>query len=115
MDGLQLDIFDLLVPEVEITEDFNTMTDEQIAARLGELLGVPFKFDNWEYVAKVGRKKATKFTVHTSRYTTKYDDKAGKKFISAGAFTSTSGTGRPCDSLEEAYKFFKSEKERAET
>lgn len=103
----QMDIFDLMAPEDIKAKDFRTMTIEEIADYLGDLLGLKFTYNETfgEYVAKVGKRT---LDVHLSTYSLGLnDEKSGKPFISCGWSETGAGEGSPCDSLEEAYNFLR--------
>lgn len=108
----QMTIFDYL--EEEPAPDFKTMTDEAIAEYIGQKLGVRFQWSQIfeEYTAKVpgsyrGKRVNMMLSVHTSTYNLKDDAKNGQHFISCDISYNGGGAGSPCDSLEEAVRFFR--------
>jgi len=113
----QLTIFDVIEPECQ---DWHDMSLKEIAAYIGNKAGLNFIPDTRyygefnEYIAYYTSKAF--FTIGISHYTT-LDDRHGKPFLSVGYENKKdqSGSGRPCDSLEEAIGYFKSYTERTET
>ena len=104
----QITIYDLLPDEPR--PDFHTMTEEQVANYLSDVLGVTFTWNEHlqEYTANMNTKNYGKFFLefHLSKYSST-GEKNGKTFLSCGAIWTCGGCGSPCDSLEEAIKFFK--------
>ena len=108
----QMTIYDLLPDEPR--PDFHTMTEEQVANYLSDVLGVTFTWNDHleEYTAHLNTQNYGKFFLefHLSKYNTKASvssEKNGKTFLSCGAIWTHGGSGSPCDSLEEAIKFYK--------
>ena len=104
----QITIFDVIPCE---EPDFGQMTLKQIASYIGEKTGLNFIPDTRfhgdfnEYIAYYTRTMF--FTIGLSRYAT-FDERNGRQFISAGYEDkkTSSGCGKPCDSLSEVTEFF---------
>ena len=105
----QMTIFDILETDEPI--DWRDMSLKQIASYISERTGLNFipdtRFhgDFHEYIAyKTNR---LFFTIGLSKYNT-LDDRNGQPFISVGYEDKKdrSGGGGPCDTLEEAIKYF---------
>ena len=101
----QLSIFDFL-------GEFATMPEEEMVQRVGQKLGIKFTQEvlpkgTWraepEYEYK---RKGLKLTVGY------LVDVKGKTFISVGYSKGTSGGGSPCDSIDEATRYFEEILER---
>lgn len=113
----QLTIFDVIEPECQ---DWQDMSLKELATYIGDRTGLHFIPDTRfhgefnEYIAYYTSKVF--FTVGIGHYTT-YDERNGKPFISVEYENKNdhSGSGAPCDSLEEAISYFKSYTERTET
>jgi len=97
------------------------MSLKELASYIGYHTGLNFIPDTRyhgefnEYIAYYTSKVF--FTIGISHYTT-LDERHGKPFLSVGyenRHNGYSGSGRPCDSLEEAIGYFKSYTERTET
>lgn len=105
----QITIYDLL-PE-EPRPDFHTMTAEQIVNYLNEVLGVNFTWNErlQEYTVNMNTKNYGKFMLEfeLDSYTLSDDPKNGQPFLGCGYSWSKGGSASPCDSLEEAIKFYK--------
>lgn len=104
----QMTIYDLLPDEPR--PDFHTMTEEQVANYLSDVLGVTFTWNDHleEYTARLNTPNYGKFFLEF--YLSKYSstgEKNGKTFLSCGAIWTHGGSWSPCDSLEEAIKFYK--------
>jgi hypothetical protein len=86
------------------------MTEEQVANYLSDVLGVTFTWNDHleEYTAHLNTQNYGKFFLefHLSKYSST-GEKNGKTFLSCGAIWTCGGSGSPCDSLEEAIKFYK--------
>ncbi len=117
-DMRQLTIFDVIEPE---KQDWHEMSIKEIASYVGNQTGLNFIPDTRfhgefkEYIAYYTNKMY--FTLGFSHYNT-LDDRNGKKFISAGFEDRTngfSGSGRPCNTLEEVIGYIKRILERTET
>lgn len=98
----QITIYDLLEDD-PIVSDFLGMTIEEIAGYIGEKIGLTFEYNSFfdEYQA---RYKGIIFDLNLSTYSA-----TGIPFISVGYENKKehSGGGRPCDSIEEAIRYFK--------
>lgn len=114
----QLTIFDVIEPECQ---DWHDMSLKEIASYIGNKAGLNFIPDTRyhgefnEYIAYYTSKAF--FTIGISHYTT-LDDRHDKPFISVeyeNRHNGFTGSGRPCDTLDEAINYFKSIKERTET
>ena len=106
----QITIYDLLPDEPR--PNFRAMNEDQVASYIGEVLGVNFLWNETleEYTATIKKTEHGKFFLefHFSKYSLMSDNpKNGQVFLSCGAVWSDGGSGRPCDSLEEAIKFYK--------
>lgn len=96
----QLSLFDS-----EELPDIGTVTEEQAAEIVGEQIGVKFSFNKFyeHWIAKMGKLELN----------LNYDSYAigGKLFLGVGYVHKEpedySGGGSPCDSIEEAVKYFK--------
>lgn len=99
MDGQMniFDCFDFLTPEVI---DLETCPIENIVEAVRQKTGLDFQYQD-ELFGFVATYKKVKFTLRFSRYW-----QTEKHFISCGYGTHTGGAGSPCDSLEEAIRFF---------
>ena len=106
----QITIFDVIPCE---EPDFGQMTLKQIASYIGEKTGLNFIPDtrfHGEFNEYIAYYTSTMFfTIGLSRYAT-LDERKGKQFISAGYEdkNTSSGCGKPCDSLSEVTEFFRS-------
>ncbi|MBR6984121.1 MAG: hypothetical protein IKH75_11480 [Ruminococcus sp.] len=106
----QITIFEIIEPNTE--PDFMQMTLKQIAEHIGERTGLHFIPDTRfhgefnEYIAYYTN--TLFFTVGLDNYMTG-DERQGKPFISVEyeCKKTHSGSGSPCDSLQEAISFFK--------
>lgn len=96
----QMNIFDFLTP-LEIPLD--DLPEDEMVKMIAEATGLDFKYidDFWGWQFK---KQNVTFSVHYSNYNMT-DSTA--RFISTGFDTLKQGVGSPCDSIEEAIRFFK--------
>ena len=108
----QTTIFDFLEPMLSGDPDFTTMTDGELADYIGSRTGLHFTknkdFDEYRVVIS-----KVEFTIHKSNYSCK--ERKGVPFIACGVgrtYGDYLGIGSPVDSIEEAIKFFKTQKER---
>ncbi len=104
MDG-QISIFDWMpeaVPAVAFP-NINDITEETAVRMVGNEIGVEFVynelFHHWE--AKVGKMK---LDLEYSRFNL---DNNHDLFLGAGYMFGSGGGGRPCDSIEDAVKYFR--------
>lgn len=107
----QLTIFDFLRSRSEI----EALSIEEIAAIVGEALGVTFqkgklRTDSEYYEAEIGRR--IKITVDKSQYSPEINN--SRWFCGADIQAGTSGAGAPCDTIEEAIKWFRKQITRFE-
>lgn len=112
--GRQMTLFDIL--SAERAPDWEFMPLKDIAAYIGQQTGLRFIPDtryHGDYDEFIAYHTSTLFfTLGLSTYKT-LDERDGKPFISAGWEDKKehSGSGRPCDSLEEAAAYFKAKLE----
>ena len=109
----QVSIFDIIPDDPKDYPDWHNLTIEQIAAFIGEKIGVKFEPDTrWPEPRRIFKavNKETKeeYSVHLSEY--RCTDKEGQPFISVSYMHGKllGGSNGPCDSLEDAVKFLRS-------
>lgn len=106
----QMSIFEFLPQE----DDFCTMPEAEVMEIISQRIGVKLQYTNYsnkydklhDYSAKVGKMNINA-SIDTYVTTLGGDSKVieGHKFISVGWGNSTSGGGRPCDSIDEAVEY----------
>lgn len=103
----QMSIFDFLEPSGSTLDD---ISESEMVRQIATATGLDFRFVNdfWGWQAKV--KKVT-FSVQYDNY---HMDDNKKRFIGADWNTTTEGSSRPCDTIQQAIEFFKAAKKRAE-
>ena len=107
----QLTIFDILKPE---NVDIDSLPESDMVQKVSDAIGISFTYNSWfdEYMAKL-KKQKLELSLCYSTYTA--TDRIGQRFISVGYSTKQgdhAGGGRPCDTIEEAIKYFKAILER---
>lgn len=100
----QMNIFEIF-PQ-KSAESLESITEEDMVQRVKNATEIPFEYKDglWGYQATI---KKVQFNIQYSRYKTD-----GKRFISCGWQTKSSGCGSPVDSIDDAIKFFINAKER---
>lgn len=98
----QMTIFDFIKPDYTGIA-IDDLDEKEMVTIIGNALDLDFKYDSFfeTYMAKVGDEC---FRLGYSNYT--LSDRHDL-FISCGWDKKTHGKGRPCDSLDEAIKWFK--------
>ena len=107
----QLSIFDMLTPDAT---ELDKMTEADMVQKISNAIGISFYYSHVfnEYIAKLPKQKL-ELSLCYSTYTA--TDRIGRRFISVGYSTKRgdhAGGGRPCDTIEEAIKYFKAILER---
>lgn len=100
-DGVQMSIFDFISPDDERSID--DIPEAEMVKMIADATGLDFKYidDFWGWQFK---KRKVTFSVKYSNYNMT-DSTA--RFISTDFNTPKQGAGSPCDSIEEAIRFFK--------
>ena len=95
----QLSIFDLFPAKFQ---DINEITEAEAARLVGERIGLAFRYNDrfrqWE-----ARRGKMKLSLEYDHYN-KMDSTA--LFLGVGYEFGTSGGGRPCDTIEQAVRYF---------
>lgn len=101
----QMTIWDFLPPE-----NLEDISEEEMVQRVGEAVGVVFTWNDFlkEYQAKI---KGYTLSVEYDRYIVDDETGKGRRFIGVGFMKKNEGAAGPCDSIDEAIKWFKKRKE----
>lgn len=104
----QMSLWDIF-PPTKAEKTLDDYTEEEMVKEVSRFTGISFTYKDsvWGWVFK--RKKET-YDVKFLNYD---EGLGGKRFISCGWGTTNEGMGSPCDSIDEAVKFFARAKERS--
>ena len=102
----QMTIWEFLQPTKE--KSLEEMTEKEMVEYIGKKIGKVFIYNDYLSQWEVKLRKNYKLDLSFSNYCMNWNsDKGdGKRFISCGYGNHKGGGGRPCDSLEEAIKYF---------
>ena len=103
-----LDVFgDIMNVSKSLNSDLDALSEEEMVERISDATGLMFIYNDYleRYEARLS--KHDKFSVRFDNYAESV--KGGARFIGCDYDYHNGGCGQPCDSLDEAIKFFKKE------
>lgn len=104
----QMSLFDFMIPDIPNDIDLNTLPEEEMVQIVGNAVGIQFIYDN-EYGRYRAKIKNAVYDIGYSNYALEDNH---SRFISCGYNERLEGAGSPCNTIEEAVKFFKRQKRR---